>query len=89
VTRRRLTRPGAPVDGSETHYSHESADTFPVDPMTLPLQPDGYLACPVEWRRQVLEVDQLHESQVLIEDSFRLVVQTGTADIQQPALAYD
>ena len=88
VTRCRQTGPGAPVDGFETHHAQQSADTLPVDLVALTLQPDGHLACPVEWRRQVLTVNQLHDSEVLLRDSFWLVVQAGTADIQQAALTY-
>ena len=40
----------------------------------------------VEWRGQVLTVDQLHKSKILLRDSYRLVVQAGTADIKQFAL---
>ena len=38
MARRRLTGPGATVDGLEPHYPHESADTFPVDAVVLVLQ---------------------------------------------------
>ncbi|MBA7610198.1 hypothetical protein ES703_17404 [subsurface metagenome] len=74
MSRCRLTGPGAPVDGLETHYPHQPPDTFPVDPVALTLQPRGYLACPVEWCGQVLTVNQLHKSQILLRDSFRLAV---------------
>ena len=83
-----LAGPGAAVDGLEPHHPHQAPDTFPVDPLALTLQPRSYLARPVEWRSQVLTVDQLHKSQILLGDSFRLVVQARAADIQQPALAY-
>ena len=59
---------------------------FPVDPLAPTFQTGGYPACPIEWRSQVLTVDQLHKSDVLLGDSFRLVVQAGAADIQQVAL---
>ncbi len=86
VARCRLTGPGAPVDGLKPHCSHQSPDTFPVYPLALTLQPCGHLACPVKRRGQVLTVDQLHESEILFTNSFRLVVQAGAADIQQGAL---
>jgi hypothetical protein len=88
MTRRRLTGPGTPVDGLETHYPHQPLDAFPVDLMALTFQPGGYLTCPVEWCGQVLTVDQLHKSEILLRYSNWLVVQTGAADIQQGALAY-
>ena len=88
MTRRRLTGPGTAVDGLESHHTHQSTDTFPVDAVAPTFQTGGYLACPVEWRSQVLTVNQLHKSQVLLRDSFRLVVQAGAADTQQPTLAY-
>ncbi len=65
-----------------------SPDTFPVNAVVLTLQPRDYLACPVERRNQVLTVNQLHKNEILLKDSYRLVVQAGAADIQQPALAY-
>ena len=82
MARRRFTGPGAPVDGLEPHQAHQPAHPFPVDDVILALQPGSYLACPIEWRHQVLTVNQLHEFQVLLWDSFRLVVQAGPADIQ-------
>ena len=81
-----LTGLGVPVDGLETHYPHQSADTFTVDLITLTLQPRGYLTRPVEWCGQVLTVDQLHKSEILLRDSNWLVVKAGAADIQQGAL---
>jgi len=82
MTWRRLTRPGTPVYGLDTHHAHESPDTFPVDAAVLTLQAGGYLACSVEWCGQVLTVNQLHKSEILLGDSFGLVVQAGAADIQ-------
>ena len=77
----RLTGLGTPVDDLESHHTHQSPNMFPVDAVVLTFQTGGYLACPVEWRSQVLSVNQLHKSQVLLRDSFGLVVQTGVADI--------
>ncbi len=85
---RRHTGPGMPVDDLETHQMHQPLDTFPVDPMALTFQPGSYLACPVERCGQVLTVDQLHKSEVLLRDSCWLVVQARAADIQQGALTY-
>ncbi len=85
---RRHAGPGMPVDGLETHQTHQPLDTFPVNPLALTFQPGGYLACPVERRGQVLTVNQLHESKIILRYSNWLVVQTGAADIQQGALAY-
>ena len=88
MTRRRLTGPGTPIDGLETHYPHKSPGAFPVDLMALTFQPGGYLACPVEWRGQILTVNQLHKSEVLLRYSNWLVVQARAADIQQGTLTY-
>ena len=88
MTRRRLTGSGMPIDGIETHYAHQSSDMFPVDSLALTLQPRGYLACPVEWCGQVLTINQLHKSQILLRDPNWLVIQAGAADVQQPTLAY-
>ena len=82
MTQRRLTGPGTTVDGLEPHYLHQPPDTFPVDPLALTLQPRGYLTCSVERCSQVLTVNQLHKSEILLGDSFRLVVQARAADIQ-------
>jgi hypothetical protein len=88
VTRRRRAGPGAPVDGLETHYLHQPPDTFAVDPVSLVLQPCGQAACPVERRGQVLTINHLHESQVLLRDFNGLVVKAGVADAQQLALTH-
>ncbi len=85
---RRLTGPRMPVDGLETHQTHQPPDTFPVDLMVLTFHPGGYLACPIERCGQVLTVDQLHKSEILLRYSNWLVVHTGAADIQQGALTY-
>ena len=88
MTRCRFAYPGAPVDGLEPHQAHQSSNMFPVDDVVLSLQPCGYLACPIERGNQVLVVNQLHESEILLRNSLGLVVQAGAVDIQQPALAY-
>lgn len=75
MPRRRLAGLGAPVDGLETHYLYETPNTFPVDPLSLTLQPRGYLACPVKRRGHVLAVNQLHKSEILLRYSNWLVVQ--------------
>jgi len=88
MTRCRFASPGAPVDGFEPHCPHQPSDTFPVAPVALALQPRSYLARPIERGGQILTVNQLHKSQILLGDSFRLVVQARTADVQQPTLTY-
>src|SRR5208283_1225252 len=47
----------------------------------------GHLARPVERRREVLTVYQLHQHQILIRDFFRSVIQAGAVDVKQPALS--
>ena len=88
MTRCRLAGPGVPVDGFESHYAHQAPDTFPVDPISLILQPRGYPTCPVERRSQALTVDQFHKIEIVLRDSYRLVVQAGAADVQQLTLTY-
>jgi len=78
----RLAGPGTPVDGFESHHAHQPPDTFPVYPLSLTLQPRGYLACPVKRRNQILTANQLHNSEILPINSYWLVVQAGAADIQ-------
>jgi hypothetical protein len=80
--------PGMPVDVIEPNQAHQPPHPFPVLPVALALQPSGYLACPKEQGNQVLVVSQLHESEVILRNSFRLVVKTGAADNQQLALAF-
>ena len=72
----------APVNGFETHQTHQPLDAFPVDPLAPALQPSSYLACPIERCGQVLTVNQLHVNKILFRNPFRLVVQAGAADIQ-------
>ena len=83
-----LARPGKPVDGLETHHPHEATNTLPVHLLPLALQPGSHLAHSVERCGQILAVNQLHQDQILLRDSFRLVVETRPADAQQPTLAY-
>ena len=88
MARCRLASPGTAVDSLDPHYTHQSPDTFPVDPMALTLQPRGYLSCPIEWCGQVLTVNQLHKGKILLRDSYQLIVQAGAVDTQQSALTY-
>jgi len=88
MARRRFARPGTPIDSLESHQAHQSPYSFPIDQVALALQARSYLSCPIERCGQILTVYQFHKSQVLLGDSFRLVIQSGAADIQQVALAY-
>ena len=89
MARRRFTGPGAPVDGLETHQAHQSPDTFPVDQVALALKARRYLPCPIIRCHQVLAVNQFHESEILLRNPFRLVIQARAADSQQTALAFN
>jgi len=75
--------------GLQPHQMHRPAYPFVVSKMSLALKIDHHLAGPVEWRHQVLSVNQLHKIELLLGDSFWLVVPPGAADSQQLALAFD
>ena len=59
-----------------------------VDPVALLSQPGGQPARSIERGGQVLTVDHLHQSQVLLRDLHRPALQAGAADAQQPALMH-
>ena len=63
-----LRRPAGartPVDGSQSHESHQTLHSLPAYPYTLPLQPDLHPPRPVEGGLQVLPVHLTHQGQVL------------------------
>ena len=89
MARRRFAGPGTPVNRLEPHQAHQPPDTFPVDQLSLALQARSYLASTKERRLQVLPVDYFHDSEFLLRYPFRLVIQTGAADVQQVTLVFN
>ena len=81
ITGCRLTGPGTPVDRPQSHDLHQSPDVFPIDTVALTIQPGGYLAGSVKRSGHVLLVNQFHKVEVIVRDSYRLVVQSGAADV--------
>ena len=88
VLRRPAAGAGPPVDGPQPHGPHQPLHPLPAHPYPTPIQPGLHPSRPVEGRLQVLPVNLTHQEQVLCRGSPGPVVEAGTADPQQRALAH-
>jgi hypothetical protein len=74
------------IDGLSTHQSHQPLYPFAVNHMALRLKPGRHSPRAIEWRAQILTVDERHQFEFLDIDLQRAVVERRATQSQQFAL---
>jgi hypothetical protein len=80
-------RLGLRIDSLQSHLLHQALDPLVVDGIALAAQMGRHARPAVEWRAQILLVNEAHQLQVLGRFSGRLVVPGRTVQPQQFTLA--
>jgi len=83
----RTTCPGPWIDSFQAHNPHQPLDSFSVHSVAQSPQMISHGATAPARRFQILLIDEPHQLKILPFHWLLPVVEGGSADIQQPALA--
>ena len=85
---RRSAGAGTPVDGPQSHDSHQPLHALRAYRYPMPIQPGLHPPGPVEWGLQVLPVHLAPQAQVRFGSLLGAVGEVGTANAQQCTLPH-
>jgi hypothetical protein len=82
----RTTRPGSRIDGLYTHDPHQPLNPLAIYFVAQSAQMISHGATSPAWSLEILLVNEAHQLEILRFNRLLLVVEGGSADVQQPAL---